>query len=154
MDWRSIDSQVDLDELAESTCWEDSETLEFYATQAVEDYFPADVSRSGYTKMNLHLLLDACSARQPYLEMVFVDCDRTDIHFLTHFFVRGRVDGLKRVELEDGKGQMQLRCSRLIYRFVEDNEAVRSRHYFQKTDTEPSPPPYSSPAAGSESGEA
>jgi hypothetical protein len=153
MDWRSIDSQDDLDELAKSTCWEDSETLEFYATQAGEDYFPTDVSRSGYTKMNLHFLLDACSAKQPYLEMVFIDCDRTDIHFLTHFVVCGRTDGLKRVELQDGKGQTQLRCSRLIYRFLEDSDIIRSRHYFQTKDTEPSPAPYSSPA-GSESGEA
>lgn len=136
--WQSVDTQAELDDLAARVCWEDSETQEIYATPANLDYYPSDVSRSGYRLMNVHVLINADSSVAPFLELAFVDCDRTNIHFLTHLFVKGRIDGLKRVELEDGKGQAVLRCSRLIFRFLSESQEMWSGHYFRNQgDAEP-----------------
>ncbi len=117
MNWIVVNSQVDLDDLNSSVCWEDSESIEYYATIRDEEYFPNDVSRSGYVNKNIHLLCQVCSSRERYLEMVLIDCDRLAPRFLDRPFMNGRVDTLKRIEIVDYRGDLRMRCSRLIYRF-------------------------------------
>ncbi|MDO9569403.1 MAG: hypothetical protein Q7J58_08490 [Hydrogenophaga sp.] len=140
MTWTAVDSNADLRELADSNCWEDSETLEFYATTACERYFPTDVSRSGYINMNIHVLLSACSPRGEILEIVFIDADWSSLNYLTHVFIGGRIDPLKRVNIEDANGSLEMRCSRIIYRYLQQDPVHRSGHYFvahhQGSDTE------------------
>jgi hypothetical protein len=131
MNWISIDSQQGLDSFSESVCWEDSDTLEFYATLANESFFPTDISRSGGFNMNVHILIDACSSEARYLEMVFVDCDHASPHYLTNTFIAGRIDSLKRIEVFDWKNDLVMRCSRLIYRFLDEAPALRSGRYFR-----------------------
>jgi hypothetical protein len=130
MSWTSVDTCEDLDRLANENCWEDSETLEFYASPYVAEYFPDDISRSGYRNMNIHVLIDACSSSGSILEMVFIDADWTSLSYLTEPFVSGRVDSLKRVYIEDHKGDTRMRCSRLIYRFLSAEPIHRSGRYY------------------------
>ena len=130
MTWKSVDTPSDLEQLAAANCWEDSETLEFYATPANADYFPNDVSRSGYQNMNIHMLVSACSSNALILELVFIDADWSSLSFLTQPFVGGRIDSLKRVYIEDYKGDTKMRCSRLIYRFMQEEPIHRSGRYY------------------------
>lgn len=130
MTWISVDTSADLDQLAAANCWEDSEVLEFYATPANAAYFPSDISRSGYRNMNIHILVDACSTNGPIMELVFIDADYSSLSYLTQPFIAGRIDSLKRVTIEDNKGHTKMRCSRLIYRFMEEEPIHRSGRYY------------------------
>ena len=130
MSWNFVDSTEEFEELAGANCWEDSQVLELYATPRNEDYFPSDVSRSGHRNMNIHMLVDACSGRAPILELVFIDADTSSLHYLMQPFVQGRIDNLKRVYIENHKGELKMRCSRLIYRFVEEEELHFSGSYY------------------------
>lgn len=130
MTWISVNTQSDLNELAAANCWEDSKTLEFHATPVNDPYFPDDVSRSGYQNMNIHLLVDACSSSGPILEMVFIDADWSTLSYLTEPFVSGRIDLLKRVYIEDYSGDSKMRCSRLIYRFLNEESIYHSGKYY------------------------
>jgi hypothetical protein len=137
MEWEFIESQKDLDTFSQSVCWEDSETLEFYGTHINESYFPSDISRSGYHNLNIHILCDVCTQKAPYLEMVFIDCDHASISFLTNIFISGRVDNLKRIEMLTGNGDLIWRCSRLIFRFLDDDNPIyRSGRYFRTNHDE------------------
>jgi len=135
MKWKIIDTQDDFNYLGQCVCWEDSESIEYYATILNEEYFPNDINRSGYINKNLHILFRTDSSKGDYLEMVCIDCDRFASHFPDHFFVQGHVGPLKRVEIEDAKGNLQLRCSRLIYRFL--SEQINEGGYFINKKTEP-----------------
>ncbi len=139
MTWISVDTIEDLEKLAEENCWEDSETLEFYASPFVEKYFPDDVSRSGYRNMNIHVLIDACSSMGPILEIVFIDADWTSLSYLTQLFIGGHIDTLKRVYIEDYKGDTEMRCSRLIYRYLQERPTHRSGHYYANAQHGASP---------------
>jgi hypothetical protein len=122
MNWEIVNTKEDLARLDQSVCWEDSETIEYYATIRNYSFFPDDVSRSGYQNKNIFILCSSYSAPGPFLEMVFIDCDRCGPRFLDNLHMNGRVDSLKRVEIENYDGETVMRCSRLIFRFLEDNE--------------------------------
>ncbi len=129
MDWIIVNTNDDLKKLDESVCWEDSKSVEYHATIRNSDYFPNDISRSGYQNKNIFLLIDTCSAPEPFLEMVFIDCDHYSQGFLDHPFMLGRVDILKRVEIENEEGSMMMHCSRLIYRFLSDEDLRKGLYY-------------------------
>ena len=119
MDWNAVNSQADLDALNKSVCWEDSRSIEYYALTADEPFFPSDVSRSGYVHKNIHVLCEICSSRAAYIEMVWIDCDHTSSSFLDYPHMNGCVDSLKRITIIDVRNDMKMRCSRLIYRFLD-----------------------------------
>jgi hypothetical protein len=118
--WKTIDGQTDLDELDAAVCWEDSRAREYWASAATQPYFPADVSRSGYDHKNLHVLLETCSSVAPFLELVFVHCDRIAQDAFDRLELRGRVDSLRRIELRTDDGSPLLRCARIVYRWLTD----------------------------------
>lgn len=119
MEWKYIDTQKDLDQLDRQICWDHSRIVEYYAKYSNESYFPQDICRSGHPQKNLHLLLLAHSPVVQYVEFVLIDCDGFDCSILEHFYLSGKVDSLKRVDIRDAKRSTVLRCSRLIYRFVQ-----------------------------------
>lgn len=119
MNWKHVDTQSDLDHLDSSNCWEDSEVTEYIAVLTNENYFPDDVSRSGWHNKNLHILVDADSANGSHIEIVLIDCDHFSHGYLENIHFQGKVDGLKRVEIFDYKRDLRMRCSRVIYRWVE-----------------------------------
>ncbi len=129
MSWLAIETQADLDFLDKKVCWEDSKSVEYYATARNEDYFPPDVSRSGYDHKNIHVLCRVCSQEAAYLEMVWIHCDQSTGHFLDHPHMSGRVDCLKRVEILGAKGWPLMRCSRVIYRFVAEANVTEGSYY-------------------------
>jgi len=130
MTWKAVDTNADLNELSEGNCWDDSETLEFYANPFVEPYFPSDVSRSGYENMNIHLLIHADSYKGEILEIVFIDADYASLSYLIQPCFNGRVDALKRIYIEDTIGNTMMRCSRLIYRYMPEEPIHHSRRYY------------------------
>lgn len=124
--WQLIEDQTGLDSLDGSVNWSDAEPVAFVAdTQPENPLFPPDVARSGYLHANIRLLLYVATSRGSHLELVLVDCDKIDSHVFRRLTLRGRVDSLKRVEVESSVGERELRCSRLMYRFidVDQNEA-------------------------------
>jgi hypothetical protein len=80
--------------------------------------------------MNIHMLVDACSPHGAILELVFIDADWSSLSYLTQPFVGGRIDTLKRVYIEDYEGDTKMRCSRLIYRFMQEQPIHRSGSYY------------------------
>lgn len=118
MPWKSTDSDDDLHWLDRAVCWEDSTTVEVYALDRNDSYFPVDVSRSGYNNKNLHLFFEVDSPHGDHLHLVLIDCDHYSDSFIENPFFTGRVDTLKRVEVTDARGTTRMRCSRLIYRFL------------------------------------
>ena len=92
--------------------------------------FPTDVSRSGYSNMNIRVLIRADSSLGGILEMVFIDVDLSSLKYLTHPFVAGRIDALKRIYIEDYTRETKMRCSRLIYRFMNEDPLHRSGYYY------------------------
>lgn len=136
MDWTPINTTDDLRRLDQAVCWEDSQTLEYYASFRNEDFFPSDVNRSGYMNKNIHILCRVDSRLGPYLEMVLIDCDWHGSRFLDKPSMSGRVDTLKRVQIEDAWGATVMRCSRLIYRFLPADHVVEGRTYRPGTRAE------------------
>jgi hypothetical protein len=116
--WTTIDSQADLDALDRAVCWEDSRVVEYHAGSALRPYYPTDVSRSGYCFKDIHVLLEACSSRGAFLELVFIHCEWVGANAFEHLALRGRVDTLRRVVLREQDGPDLLRCARLIYRWL------------------------------------
>ncbi|GAA5496404.1 hypothetical protein Rhal01_02587 [Rubritalea halochordaticola] len=117
--WQSIDNTDDLLTLDRIVNWEDSSVLEVYALTRNENYFPSDVSRSGHTHKNVHLFVDADSPHGDYLHLVLIDCDWYSVSFIENPYFSGKVDSFKRVEVMDFNNSTVMRCSRLIYRFVD-----------------------------------
>lgn len=132
MKWKEINTQQDLDELNASVCWDDSETIEYYATLVNADFFPSEVSRSGYDKKNVHILCRVDSKCGPYLEMVWIHADSFNSYFLDSPHLRGKVDSLKRIEIECPHDGTEMRCGRLIYRFLNEAEVEREYHIVKK----------------------
>jgi hypothetical protein len=129
MSWLAIETQDDLNALDKIVCWEDSGTVDYYATARNEVYFPQDVSRSGHANKNIRVLCRICSLEASYLEMVWIHCDWFTSPFLDHPHMKGHVDSLKRVEILDADRSTQMRCARLIYRFVTDVDVTEGSYY-------------------------
>jgi hypothetical protein len=118
MCWNTIDCQADLNELDAAVCWEDSRVLEVWASPAAQPYYPTDVSRSGYERKDVHVLLDACSSVSPFLELVFIHCDWIGANAFERLSLQGHVDTLRRVEVRTADGDVVVRCARLAYRWL------------------------------------
>lgn len=136
--WTAVDSQGDLDRLESSVCWEDSETIEFYGHSRNEHYFPSDVSRSGRHHPNVHLFCRVDSPLGSFVHIVMIDCDWYYPNWISHPYFRGRADTLRRIEIYDGHQSTQMRCSRLIYRFLRDDEPFELP-YLASQFVEPAP---------------
>jgi hypothetical protein len=134
-DLQSIDDQGGLDALDGSVNWDDAEPVAFVGdTLTSNSMFPSDVARSGYLNANIRLLLFVADRRGSHLELVFVDCDEIGAHVFRGLTLRGRVDSLKRVEVDGVDGVRRLRCSRLMYRFLDvDQTAARQFYGFERT---------------------
>lgn len=137
-DWMFIENQDDLDKLNGSFDWgEGATTVEVFACRKNEDYFPKIISR-GFDGLNVHLLIQLLEDEEPdFVEFVLIDCDELNAHYCTMPHFSGRVDSLKRVTLEDTSGR-QMRCARLIYRYVTDkgNEIrLDDSAYFKSADS-------------------
>lgn len=134
--WRTIESQAELDALDASVDWDDAEAVAFVGdTRSAHEWLPKDVARSGHLNWNVRVLFHVADKRGSHLELVLVDCDEVGAHLFRAFSLRGRVDTLKRVEVNDSAGGRRMRCSRLLYRFVDiDPSAARSRFGLGETD--------------------
>jgi hypothetical protein len=129
-DWSSVDTQSDLDRLVESAYWDDAEVVAFVGnTDEPQAFFPTDVSRSGHRNWNIRVLVQFVPADGKHLEVVFVDCDEFSSALLRNFSLRGRVDSFERVEVSDRNSQRTLRCSRVIYRFLQIDQLVARNYY-------------------------
>lgn len=134
MGWSTIDSQNDLNNFDQSVCWDDSEVLEYYGKITNESYFPNDISRSGYTNKNIHVFIKSDSNQAPYMEMVLIDCDYLNMYFIENISFQGYVDRLKRIEITEKKSSLLMRCSRMIYRFLKEDEIIKGT-YFRYADS-------------------
>jgi hypothetical protein len=129
-EWRLIDDQPALDALDASVNWDDAEPVAFVGdTLTSNPMFPSDVARSGYVNPNIRLLLHVADRRGSHLELVFVDCDEIGAQVFRGLTLRGRVDSLRRVEVDGAGGQRRLRCSRLMYRFLDVDQTAARRFY-------------------------
>ena len=129
MDWKYVDTQNDLDFFAQSVCWDDSELLEFCGDWQEGTYFPHDISRSGYRHLHLHVLYDVCSAPDKYLHLVLICCEHFSGMFLRQSSWSGKVDTLKRVEIYGWKNSLEMRCARMVYRFLPESKVLRNLPY-------------------------
>jgi hypothetical protein len=128
--WRLVDDQAGLDALDASVNWDDAEPVAFVGESlSSSPILPSDVARSGHHYPNLRLLLYVADGRGSHLELLFVDCDEAGAHVFRGLTLRGRVDSLRRVEVDDLKGQRQLRCSRLMYRFLDVDQTLARQFY-------------------------
>ena len=130
VDWSSVDTQSDLDRLADSAVSSDAEVVALVGnTDEPQAFFPTDVARSGHPHWNIRVLVQIQAATGKHLEIVLVDCDEFSSALLANFTLRGRVDSLKRVELNGRNDQRILRCSRLLYRFLSVDQNAARNHY-------------------------
>gem|GEM_PF-2120240 len=129
VDWKFVDTQADLDFFGPSFYWHDSELLEFCGTRQEGDYFPHDVSRSGYLHLHLHALYEVYAAPGRYLHLVLICCEHYNSIVLQHGPWQGRVDTLKRVEIYGWKNSLEMRCARMIYRFLSEEEVLPNQPY-------------------------
>lgn len=145
MGWQSVDTQSQLDALHTLVCWEDACVLEYHAGYGQRDHYPSDVSRSGYDRPDIHVLvrrMDGASTRRttgedpygrtPFLELAFLHCDRLGADAFERLHLRGMVDSLKRVELLSSDGSTLLRASRLIYQWL-TNAPSDGSYYWPRT---------------------
>jgi len=127
MDWKFVDTQADLDFFVQSAFCDDSRLLEFCGTGQGGNYFPHDISYSEY--LHLHLLYDACCAQDKYLHLVMVCCQHFNDIFLQRGPLRGKIDTLKRVETYGWQNSVEMRCARMIYRFLSEDEVLPNQPY-------------------------
>jgi hypothetical protein len=64
-----------------------------------------------------------------HLEIGCADCDEFSAALFRDFSLQGRIDSLKRVEVDDRKGQRLFRCSRLVYRFLNIDQQAALTYY-------------------------
>ena len=108
-----------------AVCWEDSKVVEYHAGRFGGPHYPSDICRSGASNLDIHVLIEA-DAQFSFLEIAFVHCDYLEANIWQNFYILGRVDSLKRVELNSPNGELRLRCSRLLYRWLEDVDISKS----------------------------
>jgi hypothetical protein len=139
--WTNVDSQYDLNSLRDAYAWDETELVEFYGCLTNEPYFPEDISRTGSTNVNVHVLIEIARHKESdadFVELVLIGCDMLDLTFMQCPRFEGRVDSLKRVSIDEGGGA-DMRCARLIYRLIHDRarEEVRphDRAYFKHGDS-------------------
>jgi hypothetical protein len=130
VEWGLVENQSDLDALDRAVYWSDAEAVALVAdTVSANPLFPADVSRSGHIKWNVRLLLYVANSRGSHLELVLIDCDEIRLEAFNGLSLQGRVDVLKRIEIKRADGTRRLRCSRLMYRFIDVDQIVAQRFY-------------------------
>jgi hypothetical protein len=134
-EWRVVDDQAGLNEVDRSVNWDDAEAVAFVADSVASNpLFPSDVARSGYVNWNIRVLFYVADKRGSHLELILVDCDEIGTNAFKGLTLRGRVDSLKRVEVESLDGERRLRCSRLMYRFIDVDQSFARRFYgFDRT---------------------
>ena len=128
MNWKSIDTTEELSILDQSICWDDSQTLEYYASSRNEDYFPDDISRSGWHHKNIFVLCETDSSQGSFLELVFISSEWYGAWFMENIQLSGHVDTMKRVMIINQNGSTIMQCCRLIYRFLSEVEAESFRY--------------------------
>ncbi len=119
MDYITINTQEDLENLNNSVCWDDSELVDAYISRRQQSYFPKDIQYSGYNSFHYHCLYEVCSAQKSHLELIFIGTELIDHHKTIHMALNGRVISGGGVELENYKSDLTLKCAKIIYRFVE-----------------------------------
>jgi len=134
MNWIYVDNQDELNKLNTLNDWNEGTTIEFYSKPSNEIYFPDDVSRSGWTHNNIHLINNAYSSQFTHIEIVLISCDRCDSGYLNEPHFNGKVDGLRRVEIYNIHGELRMRCARLIYRTL-NIEPHLPRNYFKTSNS-------------------
>jgi hypothetical protein len=127
MGWSTIDTQTQLDALEKSVCWEDVRLLEYHAGRGVRAHYPSDVSRSGYERLDVHVLLETDDGK--FLELAFLHCERLGPDAFERLHLRGTVDSLKRVELRSSRESVLLFAGRVLYRRLE-KAPVDGTHYW------------------------
>jgi len=128
MTWNFVSTTKELERLDYSNCWQDSHVVEICSSRGIKSYFPNDINFSGTDHLNLHVLVDADSPEGSHLELVFVSCSKfSPLLSISH--LSGFVDTLKRVEIQNSKGEAEISCSRLLYRYVEVEEPFSSYFY-------------------------
>jgi hypothetical protein len=128
--WQLIDDQAGLDSLDGSVNWHDAEPVAFVGdTVPSNALFPAEVARSGFLNANVRVLFFVADRRGSHLEIVFVDCDEIGSYLFRGLSLSGHVDSLKRVDVVASDGERRLRCSRLMYRFIDVDQTEARRFY-------------------------
>lgn len=134
--WQFIETQSDLDKLDSRFYWsEGARVVELYGCMTTESYFPKDVSYSGKANMNIHLLIELDEIKNEgdpsFVEFVLIDCDHINSLYLSRPHFKGRVDTLKRIDIQE----TVMRCSRLIYRYVYRSYNPHISTYFKVEDS-------------------
>ena len=128
--WRSIDCQDDLSSLDGAINWDDAEAVALVGQRDSGNHsLASDVARSGYVNWNLRVLFFVAHQNGSHLELMLVDCDETGAGLFAGFSLNGRVDRLKRVEVLSSSGHRKLRCSRLMYRFMDIDQREGQQFY-------------------------
>jgi len=123
--WIAINTQEDLEELDLGVCWEDARVLEYWATSFISPGLPDDVSRSGHENLNLYVLVEH---NDGHIELALIDCDRIGQNAFRGFHLKGKVDHLKRVEIENYDESTKVRCSRIAFRQLSQVDV--SKNYY------------------------
>jgi len=126
MTWRSVDRQQDLDELDRLVCWDDTDLLEVHGGTGPRSHFPTETNRRGLVALDYHVLLRTAGPEPSHLELAFVECDEFDPAFY-RVGLRGLVTTLMQVEI--GPSSRGIRCSRLLYRWLSNDEVGKPRYW-------------------------
>jgi hypothetical protein len=128
--WQLIEDQAGLDSLDGTVNWDDADPVAFVGDTVPSNVlFPVDVARSGHLNANIRVLFFVADRRGSHLELVFVDCDEIGPHLFRGLTLTGHVDSLKRVDVAGSGGERILRCSRLMYRFI-DVDQTEARQFY------------------------
>ena len=130
--YKPINTQSDLDELDSTICWEDSTLKSAHISGSAQNYFPNDISGSGYNSKHYHCLYEISGSNHCYLEIVYINCHQMAEMFIERPFFAGIVQIGKQIRITDYKGASKLECDRIIYRSLELESCNEATHYFQR----------------------
>jgi hypothetical protein len=124
--WRTIDTQEQLDLLNASVDWNESRVLAFCGGSSTRSYFPPEVRRRVYDRLNVHILLATASEHGDLLELCFIRCDRIGGGLMDQLRLCGRVNEFCGVELVAADGRRVVACERLLtrWRSLDDSNGV------------------------------